>query len=1101
MEDYNIETGMKEALPSNEMPEEVCACVDEKGSEVVAAALSGGSIYQFYSDFAGDSNFLSRLLPIRGHKLAMALCKEERVYLFSIWNNSLYYTCETRPGSNQFEAERKVTLPHDLCDRVIEKVIVKGLEDGIAVGLILKRSNGTYDFAFSFWEDGESEFTVQFFNKLSKFFFFTGDAYDNLAIVSIGEIYVRLLVSTQEVDAFLVHNPGEVLDVQGTTWEDGEDVFCVLLREGTQTWLAEVKVDEENRSISFAKLISQVGLTRFSLSPCHMEKITEVHIVALGDGTLYHAIMYKKTGESQVNCDQFIPIAGSVKSASCISNTTRRMSIYIIKEGERRIHQRRYNRLTREYMESFMYLPLLSRDGVRKNKCYSSEITLTDQYGAPIPNQYITIRAGDTTYLEIPSGQRRLGRDSVLYLKTDLMGKITVRQQVESLNANPLYIFIPDLMEKGKIIVLNQMQCIQCELENLTVDQLKNAKVSDGYLLPEDVRKSDVKIKELLDPIKEALSRLPGAGSPSAAGACLVSENELNSMHLLEEANQEEAEDLELLDSGSEDLCWGVRDDIISIQDAQVSQGALVLKVIMDGITKTYRFIARSLSQIFDFVEMVFKKIKRSFSKLFEWLGFVFDWKDILRCKRAIRYAFTKQTKYLAKNAVLWQSTFSSQIGEVKAKTDQTLKGLADLLQGASFLNYAKAQEVEDPRIMNAVSNNFLQDKFQKEIIQGKFTIQQDLMGSLPIEAADGFMKLLEQWTEKMGASPECRKVTAYTSEAYTSTASFYTNPMSVLINLLNQLIQLLLSGAETLVRASLELLGTMVAGFEKMADTVIELPFISTLYRSISGGQNLSILDLVALLIAVPVTVCYKLLHSAPPFANEGELTAFCLELDARLGLNNGKVSSGAQICVSEVMKLIGTFGGSMFFCFSAMLDSTNSGELGALETLKKGLSITALVMEFVWTVAYLPCLVGTTGWLAWLIFIWGAVGFSVDTTFYCTKDKHIDWDEKYGIYFTAFYGIIHFILALSLIVSQISEIRGYEIVNAIIPCFSESFKWLLGARMIPGASLVVAFLDVAAMIGIFITGLMDIVKNIEDDLNLKNGGIRYGDTQKCFI
>lgn len=89
------------------------------------------------------------------------------------------------------------------------------------------------------------------------------------------------------------------------------------------------------------------------------------------------------------------------------------------------------------------------------------------------------------------------------------MEKITVRQQVESLNANLLYLFIPDLMEEGKMIALNQMQCLQQTLKNLTADQLKNAKVSDGYLLPEDIRKSDSKIKEVVNPNKEAVSRLP----------------------------------------------------------------------------------------------------------------------------------------------------------------------------------------------------------------------------------------------------------------------------------------------------------------------------------------------------------------------------------------------------------------------------------------------------------------------------------------------------------------------------------------------------------------------------------------------------------------
>lgn len=1095
MEDYNIESGHNKVLQNSEMPEEVCACVDAKGVEVAATALSDGSIYQFRPDFIGDSNFLSELLPIRGRKLAMGLCKGERVYLFAIRDNRLYYTCETKPGSNRFEEEREAALPCSLSDRVIEKVIVKGLGDGLAVGLVLKRSDGAWDFASSFWKDGKSEFTVHFFHKYSGHFFFTGDSYNNLAIVSIGEYYVRLVVSTQTAVTFKVNGWDQILDIQWTAWRDGADAVYALLREGDLVWLAEATEDEMSRSISFTKLISQVGLTGITLSLCCSEKGSELHIAAMGDRTLYHAIAYKKTGARRADYGQFIPIAGAVKAASYVSDTTERVSLYIVKEGERRLLQRRYNRFTGEYMESIMFLPSLAKSAVRKNKCYSSEITLADQYGAPIPNQYIAIRAGDTTYLETPSGQRQIGRDALLYLRTDLMGKITVRQQVESLNANLLYLFIPDLMEEGKVIALNQMQCLQQTLKNLTADQLKNAKVSDGYLLPEDIRKSDSKIKEVLNPIKEAMSQLPDPGALYAVGAWLVSEDDLNSVELLGEPDREEDGGLGLFNRSLGDLCWGARDDILQIHDAAVSQGELILEIIMNGVKKIYRFTVRSISQIFDFVEMVFKKIKRGFSALFEWLGFLFDWNDILRCKRAIRHAFTNQTKYYVKNAVSWQSMFSSRIDELKEGTDQSLKKLADRLQGGSFFEYAKAEEAEDPRMTEAVSNNFLQNKFQEEMARGEVVMDQIFLPALSIEDADGLIELMEQWVAGMKASPDYQAMTDYASSAYTGSASFYTNPLSVFINLLNRLVQLLLSGVETLVRSALELLGKVVAGFEKMADTAIELPFISTLYRSISGGHNLSILDLVTLLIAVPVTVCYKLLHSAPPFANEGELTAFCLELDVRMGLNDGRMSPGIRISVPEFMKLTGTLSGTCFFCFTALLDTTEFYEWEEEQSLGKCMAVTALVLEFSWTAAYLPCLVEETAWQAWMLSILGAAGFSVDTYFYCTQNKHVDWDTDYGVYFTSIYGAVHLFAALLSVFTQISEIEGYEVVNAVIPCFSEMFKFLLSEKLVTGAKYVVGFLDIAAMAGLFITGLMDIVKT-NDNLLKENGGIQYGNT-----
>lgn len=66
-----------------------------------------------------------------------------------------------------------------------------------------------------------------------------------------------------------------------------------------------------------------------------------------------------------------------------------------------------------------------------------------------------------------------------------------------------------------------------------------------------------------------------------------------------------------------------------------------------------------------------------------------------------------------------------------------------------------------------------------------------------------------------------------------------------------------------------------VIRSVEKILNASINIPFFSHLYKEISG-DDLSVNDLICLLIAIPMTVLYKVGEGEAPFQDNGEKQKF---------------------------------------------------------------------------------------------------------------------------------------------------------------------------------------------------------------------------------
>jgi hypothetical protein len=94
--------------------------------------------------------------------------------------------------------------------------------------------------------------------------------------------------------------------------------------------------------------------------------------------------------------------------------------------------------------------------------------------------------------------------------------------------------------------------------------------------------------------------------------------------------------------------------------------------------------------------------------------------------------------------------------------------------------------------------------------------------------------------------------------------------PVQVIEKTVAIVLDFILSTAEQLIVTGLEIIAAVVDGIVALLDAPLHIPILSPIYKSITKGSQLSILDLTCLVGAIPATIVYKIVKGAAPFTAE---------------------------------------------------------------------------------------------------------------------------------------------------------------------------------------------------------------------------------------
>lgn len=313
------------------------------------------------------------------------------------------------------------------------------------------------------------------------------------------------------------------------------------------------------------------------------------------------------------------------------------------------------------------------------------------------------------------------------------------------------------------------------------------------------------------------------------------------------------------------------------------------LNLVIEIAGTVYKFILDGVEAVGKAMSWVFEKITVGVQKLIDFVGFLFQWGDILDTSDSI-VAFI--------NAGLGYA--QDQVSGLKAKEQQFMQTLKDSVNNRQAPeNVAAGTETKDPREtndMDAAKNSVAYNWVSYQVScggmaqNGKIDGAADLMSTMPT-LEDG-TTLQDLWND---LSTIFQTLFHYITTIGSDVSDLFT-PTTTSTDAYNRLKLDLINAAIDTTQNVLDLLvdalSLVLTQFQQLCNQAIELPIFTALWKAIAGGRDFTVFNAFSLLMAIPVTVVYKVVKgTALPSLKGMDKTTFAAYVNGTLGDDDSDV------------------------------------------------------------------------------------------------------------------------------------------------------------------------------------------------------------------
>lgn len=263
-----------------------------------------------------------------------------------------------------------------------------------------------------------------------------------------------------------------------------------------------------------------------------------------------------------------------------------------------------------------------------------------------------------------------------------------------------------------------------------------------------------------------------------------------------------------------------------------------------------YHFVIDCIYAVGHAIEFVFKKIAVFFDDLVRWLGFIFDWDDILRTHRVIKNIM----KLYAQRAPEKLTTVKTDVNTLidRAQADIATWGQPAPTVGTIGSFGSQTKHHSDRPQANWGIHHLKSNSYAATVSYSGSTGG----GTASLSKFQDFMAKHQQRVNSVSQNAHDR-VGAHVKGLTVAEAIEQTVAV-----VLDDILQLLKEAFDAII----DLLAEMTFDVVELLDAPIEIPIISAIYHWLTKDQ-LSLLDLVALVAAIPATIIYKVVVEATPY------------------------------------------------------------------------------------------------------------------------------------------------------------------------------------------------------------------------------------------
>ncbi len=492
------------------------------------------------------------------------------------------------------------------------------------------------------------------------------------------------------------------------------------------------------------------------------------------------------------------------------------------------------DKVSTQWHEQFLHIDNLNFS--REIESYTIELGFTAEKMQQMFDRKVAISSDENIVIYINNRRYFLIDETPVTLDLAQNQMINIIYPVKSLQAGKVILsgdFLDDTIEIDPSSGI--MKKIKMQLS--TPEALKNAKTQTGNKLIKGVSE-----KELAS-IAKAIAQMGDANEQIASGTTGTLSVQAGATTRGSSGNW--------LSNAIGDLYHAVERGFETVTRFVVETAGKIYKVIIEIAGQVFDFLVDTAKKVVAFVEKVFNSVKSFFNDLFDYLAFLFNWDDIIETKNALK-AYTLNLF----------TGFEEGIGGFEKVVVSFIENIQKDIQYDLGI-----EGINDPRKSANDSGgdsrtNWVGSK-KSYIEQGKSEGIQSMPGQMKdaiLSAFDDILPTLLKYKDLLVDS-----LSGVADKFY----AFFMGDLSI-VDLLKYIALSLanvgLELAKDLVKLLFKTLKATVRAVIGTLSTALNIPFFSALYKAITGAE-LSILDLICLLIAIPTTAAYKIGVGEAPF------------------------------------------------------------------------------------------------------------------------------------------------------------------------------------------------------------------------------------------
>jgi hypothetical protein len=737
---------------------------------------------------------------------------------------------------------------------------------------------------------------------------------------------------------------------------------------------------------------------------------------------------------------------------------------------------------------------------------FTSELTIRDQLGQVRPNENVTVWADDLCHVSVNNVTAWVDATHSVQTTSDATGKVTVVIQTDSLGT-PLLRVVTESMEKGCSLVIEPGLVIQGRLRTITADDLLAPTDMFGNPQLEPLLEAPYHTPEAAEQIAGALNACmtlaaPTVGAPTGVGRPTVrlidrpnapfsrrialpavpeqhwrldfsegrpqfrvlTRDQARTMILGHRTNRGVGDFLGLdwedaWEAVKEGAGW-IKEKTGALLDITVSYASGIISVavtwVIDGVIHTWDGVVTLVQEVFDIVEGIFATVGAAFDRVFDWLAFAFDWDDIKRTAQVVKYLHLQSLNLLPAALHAVQMWADDEIEDLTSQVDTFFDHLAQSVIGKHDLITLQEPAKPSPAFSFSVSNNVLQTALLNNTGRGSVPDPPTLRDDADQDPVSQLIAELTQLGQNFHSNDGFSQALAYFEEMVDKLP---TQPdlalrlgLAGVIETMKGLAGVALATVRLIVDALLAVLEALVAAVTETLNFGWEIPLVSELYQYLTNSTDpLTPADLIALIVAVPATVFFKITEKSAPFPDDASVAQFeaFVNADTIADLigTNGKAPRAQAwphipTGVLDIVYIINLVADLGWGCTMAAADIQEPSLVPQAPTPSEfGYSVASVVFEDLVFLTGCPAWSEDepTKWAMWVWLVGGTAGLLVDGAFLCFARKVTQLNGDVGVALSVVTGVVNICLAgawaifgspgiLEIIAAFLASLPGYE-------------------------------------------------------------------------